>query len=265
MKQVLSVQDLSCLGKCSLSVAMPVLSAMGCACTPLPTAILSTHTGFPAPHVRSLTEDIAQTCDHWQRIGARFDGISVGYLSDPAQAAAVEQVLEAFPAPVVLDPVLGDQGKCYTGIGADHVAAVKQLCAKATVLLPNITEACLLTGIPYRQTTDAGWYAALLAATAALGAEKVILTGVSLSEGKTGFVGTEGISYQTHTLPGSFHGTGDLFAAVFTGSFVQGRDLAASAALAAGFVERVIRATGEPTPFGVNFESQLPWLWQQLI
>ncbi len=264
MKQVLSIQDLSCLGKCSLTVALPVLAAMGCACTPLPTAVLSTHTGFPKPHIRSLTGDITQICDHWRSIGAGFDGISVGYLSDPEQAGAVGQVLEAFPAPVVLDPVMGDHGKCYHGITPAHVAAVKQICAKAAVLLPNVTESCLLTGIPYRQTNDAHWYAELLAATVELGAADVIVTGVSLAEGKIGFLGTGEICYQTDALPGSFHGTGDLFAAVFTGGITLGKERTAAATLAAGFVERVISATSEPTPLGVDFESQLPWLWQQL-
>lgn len=264
MKQVLSIQDLSCLGKCSLTVALPVLSAMGCACTPLPTAVLSTHTAFPGPHIRSLTEDVSKIRDHWRSIGAQFDGISVGYLSNPEQAATIAQVLDAFPATVVLDPVMGDHGKRYCGITQAHVAAMKQLCAKAAVLLPNVTESCLLTGIPYRQTTDTGWYEALLAATAELGADNVIITGVTLSEGNTGFMGTGEICYQTQALPGFFHGTGDLFTAVFTGAFTRGKDLYASAAMAAGFVERVIAATGKPTPFGVDFESQLPWLWEQL-
>ncbi len=264
MKRVLSIQDLSCFGKCSLTVALPVLSAMGCACTPLPTAVLSTHTAFPGPYVRSMTADITRICDHWRSIGAKFDGISLGYLSDPEQAAAVMQVLDAFPAPVVLDPVMGDHGKCYHGIGQANISAMRQLCRKGTVLLPNVTEAALLTGISYRRTTDLGWYRELLAAMTDLGTDSVIITGVSLAEGKTGFLGTGNLCYQTDTLPGQFHGTGDLFTAVFTGAYVQGKDLSCAAELAAHYVEQVITATGEPTPFGVDFESQIPWLWEQL-
>lgn len=263
MKKVLSVQDLSCLGKCSLTVALPVLSAMGIACTPLPTAILSTHTAFPAPHIRSLTADMDKTLRHWKRIHAEFDAISVGYLSDPEQAAAVEGVLEAFPAAVILDPVLGDHGKLYSGITEDHVAAMRRLSQKADVLLPNLTEAAALTGIPYREDGDEGYFRQLLDALMALGAKQVVLTGVALQENTTGFMTCDGRRYQTKKLPGSFHGTGDLFAAVFAGGFVRGMELFSAAALAAGFVEQVI-TDATPTPYGVEFEAKLPWLWEQL-
>lgn len=263
MKKVLSVQDLSCLGKCSLTVALPVISAMGCACSVLPTAVLSTHTGFPAPQVRSLTEDIAPTVRHWQRIGAEFDGICIGYLSDPAQAAAVDALLQSFSATVILDPVLGDHGRLYSRITDAHVNALRQLCGKADVLLPNITEAAALTGIPYRAQADEAYFRRLIAALQELGAKHVVLTGVSLGENTTGFMTCDGRIYQIETLPGSFHGTGDLFAAVFTGGFVRGKELFDAAALAAGFVEQVITGA-EPTPFGLEFESRLPWLWEQL-
>lgn len=264
MKQVLSIQDLSCLGKCSLTVALPVLSAMGVSCAALPTAVLSTHTAFPAPHVHSLTGDMAALCQHWQDIGARFDTISVGYLSDPSQTAAVERVLDTFAAPVVIDPVMGDHGKTYSGITAAHVQAMAKLCRRGQFLLPNVTEAALLTGIPYRDTTDPGYYRELLAGMETFGAKAVIVTGVSLCAGKTGFLGTGNICYQADRLPGQYHGTGDLFTAVFTGALVRGSTAEAAATLAARFVEQVISATGEPTPFGVEFESQLPWLWEQL-
>ncbi len=268
MKQVLSIQDLSCLGKCSLSVAMPVLSAMGCTCTPLPTALLSTHTAFPKPYVRSLTDDIEKICRHWQSIGANFDAISIGYLSDAAQATAVEGVLEAFDAPVILDPAMGDHGKLYKGLNASHVEAMKRLCQKADVLLPNVTEAALLTGTPYEETTNPEYYRTLLTKLQALGPKAVVLTGVSLEESKTGFMGIDPdgsiFTYQTDKLA-SCHGTGDLFAAVFAGAFVREKSLADCAALAATFVEKVLTATEKTSPFGASFETQLPWLWEQLL
>ena len=256
MKRVLTVQDLSCLGKCSLTVALPVLSAMGCSCSVLPTAVLSTHTAFPRPHVRSLTGDIAPICDHWKRIGAGFDCISIGYLSDPSQADAIAAVTGTFDCPVVLDPVLGDQGKPYSGITPDHIAAVKALCVKATVILPNITEACLLTGMEYRQQGDETYYAQLLQALCKL-CPRVVLTGVNLHSGMTGFMTHTGFLYQAPQLPGHYHGTGDLFAAVFTGAWITGAQLENAATQAAQMVERSIAATGEPTPFGLNFETQL--------
>ena len=254
MKQVLTVQDLSCLGKCSLTVALPVLSAMGCSCTPLPTAVLSAHTGFPDPHVRDLTEDMEKILRHWQSIDAKFDAVSVGYLSDPRQAAAVEAVLDAFPAPVILDPAMGDSGKLYNGITDAHIKAMKQLCRKATVLLPNMTEAALLTGAAYAETPDPAYCRSLIEKLKALGAKTVILTGVSLEDGKIGCFG-EDFALQNPKLP-SCHGTGDLFAAVFTGAYVQGNAVADCAARAADFVSCCLAVT-ESSAFGLNFESQL--------
>ena len=267
MKRVLSIQDLSCLGKCSLTVALPVLSAMGCACTPLPTAVLSSHTGFPNPHVCCLTEDIPPTVQHWQTVGAQFDAISVGYLADPAQAKAVETVLDAFHATVILDPVMGDHGKHYARLTPEHTAATKQLCRKADVLLPNVTEACLLTGIPYQTNGDASYYWELLDALRVFHTKAVILTGTELTAGQTGFIGFDGaqtFSYQAPQIPRQHHGTGDLFAAVVTGAVAKGVSIKAAATLAAGFVEAVLNATPETTPYGINFEPQLPWLWNHM-
>lgn len=268
MKQVLSVQDLSCVGKCSLTVALPVLSAMGCQCAALPTAVLSTHTAFPAPHRHMLTKDIPAICQHWQSVGVTFDAIAVGYLADAAQAEAVAALLAAFDAPVILDPVMGDHGRLYSGITAAHAAAVKDLCSKADFLLPNITEAAILTGLEYLPTGDMDYYSSLCQGLLSLGSKAVVLTGVSLSEDKTGFMvaipEAAPYVYQAPRIPRQHHGTGDLFCAVFTGSLMAGKEVSDSAALAARFVERVIETTPASTPFGVNFEAQLPWLWEQL-
>ncbi len=268
MKRVLSIQDLSCAGRCSLTVALPVLSAMGISCVPLPTAILSTHTAFPAPHIRSLTEDITPIARHWQSVGVTFDAISVGYLADPAQATAVETVLDTFPSLTVIDPVLGDHGKLYSGITQDHVAAMSRLCCRGRLLLPNITEAAALTGLPYRQTQDSGYYRELAAGMLDLGAETAVLTGVSLSSGNTGLLvacqSGEDFVYQAPQIPKQLHGTGDLFCCVFTGALVRGYTAFDAATLAARFVERVISATKERSSFGAEFEPQLSWLWEQL-
>lgn len=264
MKQVLSVQDISCLGKCSLTVALPVLSAMGCACTALPTAILSTHTGFPDPFVRSLTEDIAPICTHFKSIGASFDAILVGYLSGEAQVAEVGAVLDAFPTFTVIDPAMGDHGKLYSGITPAQVRAVKGLCKNADVLIPNITEGCLLTDTPYEEHPDEETCSEIIKKLQTLGAKQVVLTGVCLEEGKVGFMTSEGTVYQSPRQEKKCHGTGDLFAAVFTGAMLRGKDLLLSATLAAGFVEQVIDATAKASAFGVEFETQLPWLWKQL-
>ena len=268
MMRVLTVQDLSCLGKCSLTVALPVLSAMGCAATALPTTLLSTHTAFQNPHRRSLTQDLMPICDHWKTIGADFDTVSTGYLADPEQVDAVSRVLDAFPgATHIVDPVMGDHGRLYSAITQAHVQAMKTLCRRADVILPNVTEAALLTGLPYRETADPGYFRELLAAMAQFGAKNVILTGVSLEEGTLGCFGTDEageFSCRNKKVQRQCHGTGDLFAAVVAGAMTWGKPCREAARLAAEFTRRVVEATPEATPFGVEFESCLPWLWQNL-
>jgi len=268
MKRVLSIQDLSCLGKCSLTVALPVLSAMGCQCSVLPTAVFSTHTGFPSPHKHSLTQQILPICSHWRSVGAKFDAITVGYLANGSQVQAVEQVLDHFPAFTVIDPVMGDHGKLYRGLDASHVDAVKSLCRRGQVILPNVTEAAFLTGLPYDPWGGEDHYRSLLEGLMELGAPNIVITGVSLETDKTGIMGyspEEGyFSFQRPLLPRSHHGTGDLFAAAFTGAVMAGKTVPSAALLAARFVEQVISATPESTPFGVSFEEKLPWLWQEL-
>lgn len=266
MKRVLTVQDLSCVGKCSLTVALPVISAMGSTCSVLPTTLLSTHTGFPQPYRKSLTPDMDSICAHWKTIGAEFDAVSVGYLCDPEQAAAVQRLLDAFGGVRVIDPVMGDHGKMYRSITPEHIDAMKLLCQKGTVLLPNLTEAALLTGLPYREAPTMEECRQLLGEMEKFGAETVILTGVSRQE-ELGFVGShkgKEFSFFAPKIPRQCHGTGDLFAAVVTGALVLGKTPEQAATLAARFVARVIEATPESTPFGVNFESQLPFLWQEL-
>ena len=268
MRRILSIQDLSCLGKCSLTVALPVLSAMGCTCSVLPTAVLSTHTAFPKPHCHSLTEDLLPMAEHWSSVGAEFDAISVGYLADPLQAEQVRKVLDLFQSTVILDPAMGDHGKLYSGQTPEHVQAMAQLCRQADCILPNLTEAALLTGLPYREEADGSYLRELADGMLSFGAQTVVITGFTRADGQTGFFGVrkDGSAFHYHArrIPKHFHGTGDLFAAVFAGGLLRGKDAPEAATLAARFVERVIAATRESTPFGIAFESELPWLWSQI-
>ena len=268
MKRILTVQDLSCVGRCSLTVALPILSAMGINCSVLPTAVLSTHTGFPKPHIRSLTEEISPICDHLQEIGAEFDAILIGYLSDPEQAEAVAEVISTFNCPVILDPAMGDHGRLYEGITQDHVAVLRDLAAMADVVLPNVTEACLLTGIPYQEQTDGHMLRMMLEKLCSRKTETVVITGVTPAENQIGFAGIhreEGLfSYRADRSGKTLHGTGDMFSAVFAGSYLLGRDPMESAQLAANFVKQVLDNTPKATPFGGEFETQLPWLWKQI-
>lgn len=264
MKRVLSVQDISCIGRCSQTVALPVISAAGCRCDILPTAVLSTHTAFPGPHKRSLTQDIAPIVAHWKTIGAEFDAILVGYLADSAQVCAVESLLDSFSAMRIIDPAMGDNGKLYSGIVPAHIDALQQLCAKADIVLPNISEAACLTGLPYREAADSVYFEELLDGLMALGAKAAILTGAAPA-GQAGFYGRVNNKTFSHTaaLQPGCHGTGDLFAAAFTGALMAYNDIPRAAVLAARFVEKALSLTQEKTPFGVEFEKALPWLCQQ--
>lgn len=267
MASVLSIQDLSCMGKCSLTVALPVLSAMGLSCSVLPTAILSTHTAFPAPQVQPMTDSLLPFAEHMASVGGAFDAISTGYLSDPQQAEVVCQVLDQFDCLKVIDPAMGDHGKLYSRMTSGHVEAMKHLCSRGSVLLPNLTEAAFLTGLPYREDADGLYLKELAEAMCSFGADGVIITGVRWDAEHTGWAGMQRgrfFSYQAKRIPRAQHGTGDMFTAVTTGALALGKPLHIAAALAAKFVEQVILATPESTPFGANFETQLPWLWQQI-
>ena len=269
MKKVLSIQDLSCVGRCSLTVALPVLSAMGCQCSVLPTALLSTHTGFPDPHVIPLTDHIEKIAGHFARLDLSFDAVTTGYLANPAQAMAVEPILRHHRQKgslIIADPAMADHGRLYRSLGQDHAEAMAQLCSCAHILLPNITEAALLSGLPYREQGDEGYWAELTEGLLArFPADAVVITGVSGKEGFIGFTGrhreTGPIFYQTPVVPRQFHGTGDLFAAVFAGAAVQDADFSQAAVRAADFVKRCVAATPEVTPQGVAFEAQLHHLF----
>lgn len=265
--QVLSIQDLSCMGKCSLTVALPILSAMGISCSVLPTAVLSTHTGFPQPEVQPMTEQLLPFAQHMVSVGGSFDAISTGYLSDPQQAEVVCQVLDQFDCLKVIDPAMGDHGKLYSRMTDAHVEAMKHLCRRGDYLLPNLTEAAFLTGLPYRENCDGTYLIEMAEALCQFGAKGVIITGINWDPGYTGWAGMQSgrlFSYRARHIPRAQHGTGDMFAAVTTGALTLGKPLHVAASIAAKFVEKSILATPASTPFGANFEPQLPWLWEQL-
>lgn len=263
MKRVLTVQDLSCVGRCSLTVALPVLSAMGIQAAALPTAVLSTHTAFPDPEVVSLTDSLVPFANHWKNRGIGFDAISLGYLSDPRQAEAALEIAESFDCPLILDPVMGDGGRLYSRITREHIAAMQRLCAKAEVALPNVTEAAFLTGSQYRAEPDEDYLSGLAGKLLKLGVKNVVITGIRWSENAIGWYyrGEKGSCKGAYDyVPRNFHGTGDLFAAVFCGSYVNHKDIPTAAEKAAEFVRRCVAATEESTPFGVEFEKELAYL-----
>ena len=268
-RRILTIQDISCLGQCSMTVALPILSACGQETCILPSAVLSTHTGgFSMPNIRDLTDDLPDVQAHWQKEGIAFDAIYTGYLGSARQAAYVADIFDTLTVPggkIIVDPAMADHGKLYKGFDNVYVDAMRSVCRKADVIMPNMTEACLLTGSEYRETYDQQYVALVLEKLHALGIPCVILTGVSYCEGETGVLisTAAGEYYYRHKkLARSYHGTGDIYASAFVGAWIGGRTMEDAAAIAADFVCRCIENTvgDENHWYGVKFETALPYL-----
>ena len=272
MKRIITVQDISCIGKCSLTVALPVISAMGVEACVLPTAVLSTHTAFKGFTFRDLTSDISSITAHWLQEKIHFDAIYTGYLGSFEQIELMQTFIDDFGSAdtrVIVDPCMGDNGSLYSGFTTDFAKAMAGLCAKAYVIVPNMTEACYMLGIPYLERGYSNEYVEdLLKKLAGLGAKRVVLKGVSFDEKKIGIASYDSeadkINWYFHErMPQSFHGTGDIFASVLTGALVRGFTLDKACRLAADFVVESIRATlshADYNWYGVDFESALPFL-----
>ncbi len=265
-KRVLTVQDISCVGQCSLTVALPIISACGVEAAVLPSAVLSTHTaGFTGYTFRDLTEDIPAIMAHWQKEGLSFDGIYTGYLGSTKQIDYVADIFDncaADGAVIIVDPAMADNGKLYPAFDDEYVKAMKTLCGKADYILPNITEACFLTDTEYKTQYDRAYIDGLLEKLVALGAKNVVLTGVSYEEGTTGVVVYENNSYAYYKhkfLPGSCHGTGDIYAAAFTGALLRGKTPYQAAQTAADYTVECIKVTATLNNhwYGAAFEPVL--------
>lgn len=272
-KRVLTIQDISCVGQCSLTVALPILSACGLETAILPSAVLSTHTaGFTGFTVRDLTDDVPGIAAHWKKEGIGFDAIYTGYLGSTQQIAYVADIMDNLGNPGcknIVDPAMADNGKLYPAFDDAYVAEMKKLCAKADILLPNITEACFLTDTPYRETYDKAYVDDLLAKLIQLGVKTVVLTGVGYKPGETGVVVFEnGVhSHYVHgKLENSCHGTGDVYASAFTGAYMQGFATYEAAKIAADYVVRCMLNTLDDKShwYGVKFETAIPDLIQAL-
>lgn len=274
-KRMAAIHDLSCLGKCSLTVVLPIVSCLGVECAVLPTALLSSHfAALPQVAVLDLSDQLAKTASLWAQGGVTFDGIFSGYLSGPAQAAQVAELAARFRGPdtlFVADPAMADRGRLYQGFGPDHVRAMTRLCAGADVILPNVTEACLMLGEPYPAGGyDKAFVEKLVRGLLKQGAGAVVLTGVTFTPGTVGIAcccGGETACFARPEIPGHYCGTGDIFASVFSTARLRGLDFQRAAVLAMDFTAHVIAETANnPThrPYGVDFEPCLPWLMEQL-
>lgn len=276
MKRILTVQDLTCLGKCALTVALPVISAMGVEASVLPTALLSVHTAFDDFTFQDLSEEINPIVDHWKREGFSFDAIYTGYLGSFAQLRLVSSLIDDFRKEdtlVFIDPVMGDHGSLYAGLAPDFAGQAAALCAKADVISPNLTEACLLLGRPYvgDDYSEADIHA-LLRDLSALGTKQVILTGIHFEESLLGAVCYDGEQdrFFSHFHPKReerFHGTGDLFASICVGALTRGLSLERAMTLALDVTFQSIECSLRDAHrrwYSVNFEEAIPYLVHRL-
>ena len=271
--RILTIQDISCLGQCSMTVALPILSACGQETCIIPSAVLSTHTGgFQKPHIRDISMDIPSIGAHWGREGVTFDAIYTGYLGTTEQIADVARVFDSVLRPggrIIVDPAMADHGKLYSGFDMEYARAMGELCKKADVILPNLTESCLLTDIEYRETYDEAYIAEVLGKLHAMGMKKVVLTGVSFCPEETGVMLSDGEKtyyYRHKKLARSYHGTGDIYASAFVGSWLGGKTIEQAIGIAADYACECIRATisDENHWYGTKFEAVLYKLIEML-
>jgi len=265
-KKILTIQDISCVGQCSLTVALPILSACGMETCILPSAILSTHTaGFSGFTFRDLTDDIPSIKKHWERENIKFSAIYTGYLGSTKQIDYVKDILNTMGTADcirVVDPAMADNGKLYPAFDSEYVEAMKELCNSADVLIPNVTEACFLSNVEYKEKYDEEYIKLLLGKLSGLGAKTTVLTGVSYTDGKTGVVVYQNgnVSYYEHDkIAKGCHGTGDIYASAFTGALMNNKTVYEAAKIAADYtVKCIINTQGDSEHwYGAKFETAI--------
>lgn len=273
LKRIVTIQDISCFGKCSLTVALPLISAMGVEAAVIPTAVLSTHTGcgFSGYTFHDLTADIPEIAQHWAKLQLHFDGIYTGYLGSLEQIQIVSDFFAQFrknQTKIIVDPVLGDAGKLYAGFTPDFAIEMRKLCKKADVIVPNLTETALLLGMEYPQNYSEADIHTYLQQLTELGCQTAVITGVQQGECHGAMAYDSGTNqfYQVFRehVPEPMHGTGDIFASVLSGAIVRGAAIEEALSIAVNFTADTIMATipdlrslpKEETPwYGVEFEA----------
>ncbi len=268
-KRIAAIHDVSGIGKCSLTAAIPILSAAGHEAAVMPTAVLSTHTGdITGFTYRDLTDDLVPFAKHWKELGVSFDGIYSGYLGSKRQIDIVCGFIDEFRnkgTVVIVDPAMADGGKMYTNFDLDFAREMVELCRKADIIVPNITEALFLLGEEYIEPPYSREYiGSIMKRLLELGPEMVVLTGVAFDAEKTGCGvccknGDVFYAFSEH-YPGTYYGTGDIFASALTGAYLRGKDIFESADIALRFTCNAIRRTyfaKTDTRLGVNFEQGL--------
>ena len=272
-KRVLTIQDISCVGQCSLTVALPIISACGVETGIIPSAILSTHTaGFTGFTFRDLTSDIPEIEKHWIKENIKFDAVYTGYLGSTEQIDYVKSIMDTTgkeDSLNIVDPAMADNGKLYPLFNDEYVRAMKTLCAKADIVIPNITEASFLTDTEYKVEYDEAYVKSLCDKLHVLGAKTVVMTGVGYCADKTGVVVSENgkVEYYEHKkISKGCHGTGDVYASAFCGALMRGKTKFDAAKIAADYVVKCIENTqgDESHWYGVKFETAIPDLIDML-
>lgn len=274
MKKIVTVQDISCLGKCSLTVALPIISAMGTETVIMPTAVLSTHTMFKNFTLKDLSDQIEPIANHWEKEGITFDGIYTGYLASFEQIHLMIDFFERFGKNCVkvVDPAMGDNGKLYVGFNEAFAKEMAKLCAVADIILPNLTEACFMLGIEYTENYDREFIHDILKKLIALGAKKAVMTGVGFDDEHLGFVGYDSetgnfFEYFNDKIPAKYHGTGDIFSSTVVGGLMKGKNLYEASAIAADYTCESMKRTlvdKGPEWYGVHFEEAMPYLIKRI-
>ncbi|MBQ7653170.1 MAG: pyridoxamine kinase [Clostridia bacterium] len=274
-KRVLSIQDVSCFGQCSQTVALPIISAMGVETAIIPSAVLSTHTyKFDGFTFKDLTDEIPAIAAHWKKKGVNFDGVYTGYIGNVKQFEMIEGIIDDCKANggiIIIDPVMADNGIFYPLFDQKYADRNAEFCRKADVILPNITEACFLVGYEYKTEYDETYILGLLKKLATLGVKEIVLTGVTFEKGKLGVAVYDALKdevkyYFGEHIDKSYHGTGDVYSATVVGGIMKGLSVYESAALAVDYTVRCIKATYNDDAhwYGVEFEKEIPYLVKRL-
>lgn len=271
MKRIVTIQDISCVGKCSLTVALPIISAMGIETAVIPTAVLSTHTAFKNFTYRDLTGDLPKIAKHWKQEKFNFDGIYTGYLGSIEQIDILKEFFKQFKTPdnfIFIDPVMADNGKLYAGFDANFVKEMKKLCKMADIIVPNLTEASYMLEKEYKEIYSEQEIKDILIELSNLGPKYVVLTGVSFNENKLGVMSynketNKFFTYFKEKVPAKYHGTGDIFASTLVGAITNRNTLEEGLKVAVDYVWETINdtyKTNKKDVYGVNFETKIPYL-----
>ena len=275
MKRIMTIQDISCVGKCSLTVALPIISAAGIETGVLPTAVLSTHTAFPSFTFKDLTDEIEPIGNTLKSLNIDFDALYTGYLGSIEQVKYVEEFIDKFKTEdtfVLVDPAMADNGKMYSGFNQEFAHRMALLCSKADLIVPNITEASFMLNMPYKEEYDEEYIKEILVKLTNLGAKAAAISGVSFDRKEIGFYlynseTNEFSCYFNERLPVSYHGTGDVFASSTLAGRMNGLNLHDSLSLATDFTLEAIKYTEKDQNrrfYGVNFEEALPFLIEKI-